>query len=518
MQLPFKISNKHQAVLIREDPRVGNIIPHVRKLNKNGNVFYLVPHKPSEAKLLTNLGYKVPPPIVTHYDWQGTTPFASQKETAAMLTTNHKAFVLNGLGTGKTRATLFAVDYLKSVGEINKVLVVAPLSTLTCVWEKEVFEVFPELTTKLLYGTKAQRVKALNEDADIYIINHDGVKVLLKEIIASKKFDLVIIDEIASFRNARTNRWKALNTIVRDCRWAWGLTGTPTPNAPTDAWAQCRLLVPEKVTKYFKAFQQETMRQVSQFRWVPKNDANDTVYKAMQPAVRFTIDECVDLPETIYSTREAEMSKDQAAAYKDMMNEFHAEFAAKEITAANEGVKINKLLQIAGGYVYSNDRSVVSIDISDRLKTLKEIIEECNEKVIVFAPFVHIVTALYKELASYTSVEVVYGDTKKGDRDNIFTAFQNAPNPKVLLAHPQCMSHGLTLTVASTIVWFSPILSLEIYEQANGRIARPGQKNITNIIHIEGSPIEKRVYSRLRSRSKMQGILLDLFKTTTDQT
>jgi len=254
------------------------------------------------------------------------------------------------------------------------------------------------------------------------------------------------------------------------------------------------------------------MTQVSQFRWVARKDSHDVVHKAMQPAVRFTRDQCVDLPPTMYTTRETPMSADQAKVYKDILNQFHAEFNSDEINAANEGVKLGKLLQIAGGYVYSSDGKILDLGGMGRINDLLEIIEETNEKVIVFAPYIHMVDNVYNVLSKVLSVEKVYGNTPKAKRDQIFNLFQNSKHPHVLVAHPQCMSHGLTLTMASTIVWFSPPMSLEIYEQANARITRPSQKNNTYIVHMESSPVEKRVYKRLQSKGKMQGILLDMFR------
>lgn len=510
--LPFRISDKHNAVLIKEDPRVKNIIPHVKSINKNGNIYYLVPHRASEVKLMYNLGYTLPSPIHTQYGWNGTTPFDSQRTTAALLTLNRRAYVLNDMGTGKTRSTLYAIDFLIKTGEVNKVLVVAPLSTLTCVWEQEIFNAFPHRTAIALHGTKKQRLKALSQDVDVYIINHDGIKVIQDALAERGDINCVVIDELASFRNARTDRWKKLNAITKNKKYVWGLTGSPTPNAPTDAWGQVRLLTPERVPKYFKAFQQETMAQVSQFRWVARSDSHQTVHKAMQPSVRFTRDQCVDLPPTMYSTRETEMGTDQKKAYKSLLNQFHAEFVGNEISAANEGVKLGKLLQVAGGYVYSNEGKILDIGGMGRINDLLEIIDETNEKVIVFAPYIHMVDNVYNVLSKTVSAEKVYGDTPKAQRDKIFNLFQNSKHPHVLVAHPQCMSHGLTLTVASTIVWYSPPMSLEIYEQANARITRPSQKNNTYIIHMESSPVERRVYKRLQSKGKMQGILLDMFK------
>lgn len=510
--VPF---TKHQKVLIPYDLKVDALLPSARKVDYKGQPHLAVHHRLEETKLLRNLGYKVDSPIKHYYGWSGVTPFRTQVETAAMLTLSPRAYVLNNIGTGKTCAALFAFDYLRTISPGLKMLVVAPLSTLTAVWEREVFARFSHLHAVALFGTRKKRLKLLEEPADIYIINHDGIATI-KDELAEKNFPVVTIDELAVYRNASTKRWKMAKPLVSKALYAWGMTGAPTPNEPTDAWGQVRLLTPDNVHYSRTKFKQQVMKQVSTFRWIPRPEANDIVHEAMQPAVRYTRDDSFDMPPTTIGYRDVEMTRDQKSAYKNMMDQFAVQVKDKQITAANEGVKISKLLQIASGFIYDASGKQAILPSNPRFKLLLELIEETDNKVIVFTPFKFSVKMLARVLNHVGhSVECVSGDTPKGERDRIFNLFQNAKDPHIIVAHPSCMAHGLTLTEADTVIWFAPIWSTETYEQACGRITRAGQDKHTHILHIVGSPVEKKIYKRLENKQKCQGLLLDMFKGET---
>lgn len=475
--------------------------------------FLAIDHSVDAVRLLRNVGeITVPSPIQYYYDWCGGTPFESQRVTADLLTVAKRAYVLSEMGVGKTRAALWAYDYLRREGLVKSAVVVAPLSTLSAVWENEVFENFPHLTTAVLHGDKKRRLKLLAQPADIYVINHDGVKVLHQELFRDPRIDCVLVDELASYRNARSDRWKFLAPIVRRAQYAWGLTGSPTPNEPTDAYGQAKLLTPGSCGTSFKAFKDLTMRQIGTFKWIPREDSTDTVYRTLQPCVRFTRAQCFDLPETTYSAREVVLEPRAAAAYKQMFNDLAIQSAAGEIAAANEGVKLSKLLQIACGFVYDSKGNGHFLGGTERFKQIIEIVENASGKVIVFAPFRYFVELLGRVLSSKYPVATIHGDVPPSQRAKIFTSFQREDEPRVLVAHPATMAHGLTLTSAATIVWASPTTSLEIYEQANARITRAGQKRQTHIIHIQGTKAERYIYSRLQRKAKMQGALLDLFR------
>jgi SNF2 family DNA or RNA helicase len=517
----------HSEALVSAKFKVFMVPYHegLRNLVPNSKHFYhptkgqqlIVPHEIDTVKLARNFGFRVPAPILSRYDWNNHTgkdaPFKTQKITAAMLTMNRRAYVLSQMGTGKTRATLHALNYLMLTGEIKRAVVVAPLSTLWNVWDSEVFRYFNHLSVSVLYGSKDKRIKLLNDPADIYVINHQGVGVLINELKARGDLDAIVIDELGILRTEGTNMWCDINALIQNRKYVWGLTGSPTPNEPADAWAQCKLLTPHSVPSRFMHFKRITMRKVSQFRWVPKDDANDIVYEAMQPAVRFKRSDCTELPPVVYQSRKVALSKQQERVYKTMIEKLTVMFQQGQVTAANEGVLFSKLLQIAAGWVYTTDKQIVGLDNTDRLENLLEIIDESDGKVIVFNEFVHAAMNLYSVLEKKRiACSLVTGQTPASDRNQIFTAFQNHQYPRVLVAHPKCMAHGLTLTAANTIVWFTPTTSLETYEQACARITRPGQKLNQLIIHLTGTPVEAKLYRRLQQKKTTQGALLELFE------
>lgn len=508
---------------LKQPERITTVIPTSKLVNHKGDTLVAVPHKPEETKVLRNLGFDVPAPMQYYYQFPGRfKPFDAQIETASFLSMHDRAFCLNSMGLGKTVTSLWAYDYMRHVGLVKKALIICPLSTMERTWADEIFRTFPHLDAVVLYGTREKRKKLLKQDADLYVINTDGIKTIVDDLKDRDDIDLILVDEIAMFRNASTDRWKTLNTICnkQTTRRVWALTGSPVPNEPTDAWAQCRVVTPTNpdVPKYFGKFRDLVMRQITQFKWVAKDNALDVVRQSMQPAIRFALDDCVDLPEQIFEHRDVEMSPEQKKAYKDMMSKLTAELVAERmdethtITAVNEAVKANKLIQIACGVAYGPDGEHIILPANQRIEVLKECIEESEGKVLVFVPLTGVLNHLKEELEKHFTVAVVHGETKKHERDEIFRAFQNSAEPRVLLANPTTMSHGLTLTAATNIVWYAPVYSGEVYEQACARVRRPGQKKTTVIVHIAASEVERRAYSRLKDKQRMQGLLLDLMK------
>lgn len=483
------------------------------KVTWKGTDYSVFPHTPTYVLALRNMGINAPGLIGHYYNWPGADlPFEAQRVTADTLVLNRRCFVLNDIGTGKTRSALFAVDFLMTRGVVNKCLIVAPLSTLASVWEQEIMMVMPHRTSISLYHpTRKGRLKRLKESPDFYVINHHGTKVIQEELAARPDIDCVIIDELATFRNPQTDMWKSMNAVIQNRRYVWGMTGSPTPNSPEDAYGQIKLLTPERAPKSARAWRSMTMDKITQFIWTPKKTANDTVYQAMRPGVRFSRDDCLDLPERMVSTQDVTLSPRQAAIYKELTQRYKAKLFEGDVTAANEGVLMNKLLQVSCGFVYTNEKGEVDLQNQNRLDVLESIIRTAKHKVIVFAPFVFAVGMLEKEVSKYATTGLVHGGVSKSKRDQIFRQFQHGTEMKTLIAHPACMAHGLTLTSSNVIVWYSPISSAEIYEQANGRITRAGQKNKQYVVHLAGTPVERRTYSRLRRRQRMQGVLLDMF-------
>jgi SNF2 family DNA or RNA helicase len=340
------------------------------------------------------------------------------------------------------------------------------------------------------------------------------LSIVLPDLRDRDDIDLIIVDEVAAYRNANTKKWKILNEIVnhQKPRGCWGLTGTPTPRAPTDAFGQTKLVKPENYRGYFTQFKHDTMHQINQFRWVPKRGAEQVVSQVLSPSIRFALEDCVTLPPTIRQHRSCDLSAAQKKHYKELMDEAVTEIEGSQITAVNAAVLINKIVQVACGVPYNSQSQAIEIDFGPRLNLLKEIIEESSEKVIVFVPLTGVLSALEAKLSKEWSVAVIDGGVGKGKRNQIFSDFQRNKDPHVLLANAGTMAHGLNLTAASTIVWYAPINSNDIYTQANARIVRPGQKNITNIVHMQATATEGKIYKALAEQTRLQDVVLDLVK------
>ena len=512
---------KALALKLNNPNRVLDTIPTAKHISVRGTDLVVLPHRLDEVRVLNNMGIKAPSPILHYYDWPGRfTPFDHQKQTAAFLTTNKRGLVLNDIGTGKTQSALWAADYLIKTKQVKKVLIMSPLSTLERVWGDAIFLGFPERRFVVLHGTAERRRKLMQQDADFYIINHDGFSIIADD--AHGEFDLVIVDEAAVLRNPGTQRfkqfrkWLGMNPGTR----LWLMTGTPTPNDPTDAWALAKLVDSPNCTSTFTAFRDQVMMKLGQWKYVPRPEAINTVSHVLQPSVRFTRDECFDLPETIIQTRQVDLTPEQNKYYKTMLKELVVEVAKAKvsggtISAVNEAVKVQKLVQIACGVAYGDDGQNIELDASPRVKLVKELIEEAGEKVIVFVPLTGTLHMLERELSKHWSVGVVNGQVSSSKRDVIFKDFQDSRDPHVLIAHPGTMAHGLTLTTASTIIWYGPVNSNETYVQANGRIERIGKNKVSNLIHIESTALEHKMYDRLKGKQSMQGLLLDLIQEQT---
>jgi SNF2 family DNA or RNA helicase len=508
------ITRDGRHVVVPWDATLANAVPHARDFTWEGERRLLLPNEPEEARVARNVGVPVPAPILTRYDWAGTQPWDIQRTTAALLTESPRCYVLSSMGTGKTRAVIYATDWLMRTKQASRALIIAPLSTLTPVWERELFQLMLKRRVSILYGSKEKRLKLLKSGADICVINHHGLRVLGQEVQKSG-FDIVVLDELAIYRTRNTELWKAARDLVSldTTRFAWGLTGSPTPNAPTDAWAQVRLLTPERTVRSFVAFQDLTMRKLSQFRWFPKPDANVIVHAAMSPSVRYTRDDVMELPECSVVDRAVKLDTDAAKAYTMMFNKARILTEKNEsVSAVNQGVLHNKLLQLSCGFLYTDTKTVYALPAQGRLDALTEVLDETERKVLVLVPFLHALTGVATHLRKHNyDIATVHGGTSRGSRDKIFNDFQMGKSPRIIVAHPQTLSHGLTLTEADTIVWYSPTTSNETYEQANARINRPGQKHKTMIVHMVGTTVERATYTRLRDRQRMQNCLLDLF-------
>jgi len=421
--------------------------------------------------------------------------------------------------TGKTRCALWAFDYLKGNGLATRMLVVAPLSTLKFTWAAEVLRTLPHLKVGILHGTRERRVATLADMSyDIYVINHDGMKILGDELRARPDIDTLCIDELAVYRNGGNSRSKDMMKYAKRMKWVWGMTGSPTPREPTDAWSQCRIVNPHvNVPAFFKRFRDATMYKVTNFKWEAKPDALDYVHRIMQPAVRFTLDDVVELPELVERTVRIELSKKQDGAYTRLRDHALAQIDNHTITAVNAGAVLNKMLQVSTGWVYTSKGDVIPLENEKRIEALVDVVTSAANKILVFVPYKHAMHGVAEALTKEGfDVATVSGDTPARQRGEIFHLFQNTNRYKVIVAHPQCLAHGITLTAADTVVWFAPTMDLEIFSQANARIRRVGQKNKQLLLYFASTPVELKAYRMLRKKENLQTKLLQMFADSTE--
>lgn len=508
------LPSKRAVVLTLKNPdRVAALLPRHQRIN--GHTI-AVRHGVEETKVLRNLGLDVPSPINTYYDYPRKYPtvFEHQKATSAFLTLNNRCFVFNDMGLGKSLSALWAADYLMREGLIRRVLILSTMTCMETVWQHELFTNLPQRTSIVVHGSRDVRYLALQEDVDFYVLNHDGVRVhgVVESILNRGDIDLIIVDEASYLRNSRTAMYHSFQKLLQPEHRLWMLTGLPCPNGPTDAFGIGKLVSPDRLPKYFTRWQADTMVKVSQFKWVPKAGSTDLVFNALQPAIRFRKEDCLDLPEVVYLNRQVSLSVEQTKAYNAMKEKLFIMQANSPVTAANAGVKLSKLLQICCGGVRTDVETFAPIPCSPRLEALKEAILEANAKTVVFVPY----TGALNQVAAYLESEgittaVVDGSVTGRKRTAELNAFTGHQHPQVLVANPRTTSHGLNLTVADTMVWFSPIHSLDTYIQACERMERPGQRNNMRIIHLGSNALEWGVYGVLKKRDENQQTLLDLY-------
>jgi SNF2 family DNA or RNA helicase len=509
------VKDKALVLKTRRPELVTDAIKNCKRVGEaNGLVELAVKWEYEEASALAELGAKeVPSPMLRDYEWTGKlTPFEHQKETASFLSLYKKAFCFNEAGTGKTASVIWAVDYLMKLGLIKRVLVVCPLSIMKSAWQEDLFKFAMHRSCSVAHGSGARREKIINAGSEFVIINFDGVAVV-KDTILKADFDLIVVDEANAYKNSQTSRWKTMRDLCKKIERLWMLTGTPAAQSPLDAYGLAKLVSPHRVPKYYTPYRDAVMYKVSQHIWRPKPNSDKVVHKVLQPAIRFEKDQCLDLPEVLAVDREAPLTPQQEKYYKLLKKQMTMQAAGEQITSVNAATNLNKLLQISGGAVYSDDREVVQFDVKNRLNVVLEVINEAPHKVLVFVPFTHTIDLL-KDFLDKNKVpaEIISGKVTLNNRSKIFQDFQTKPDPQVLIIQPQAASHGLTLTAADTIIWYAPVTSVETYLQANARIDRPGQKHSMTIVHIQGSEVEARIYTMLKSKVLNHNKIVELYR------
>jgi SNF2 family DNA or RNA helicase len=511
------INNKVLVVRTKFPSRITETIQKSKVVQKEGEVSEVaVNWGLHEAQTLRTLNLKnVPSPIVRDYAWPGAfPPMSHQKDTASFFTLHKRAFCFNEQGTGKTAAAIWAADYLINQGLVRRVLIICPLSIMQASWQSDLFKCAVHRHVGIAHGSREKRKAIINGAAEFIVINYDGVETVAEDILNDGTFDLIIVDEANAYKNVTTKRWKTLKSLVGDKTWLWMMTGTPAAQSPTDAFGLAKMNVPQNVPRFFGAFRDMVMVNISRFKWIPKPTAQQTIFAALQPAIRFTKEQCIDLPDITYTSRNAPLTPQQEKYYKILKDDMLLSAAGEEVSTVNAATNLNKLLQISGGAVYSDAGNVIEFDVSNRLSVVQEVIDEASHKVLVFVPFTHTINLLKEYLTKQgVTTEIINGNVSVNKRTDIFKRFQEQPEPRVLLIQPQAASHGVTLTAANVIIWYAPVTSIETYLQANARIHRQGQKNPMTVVHIAGSQVENKLYSMLQGKLTTHSQLVDLYNT-----
>ena len=505
------IDNRGLLLRLRNPAKITTAIPTSKAVGEHE---VLVKWGVEETRVLRNLNIPdVPSPILGRYDWPGRyKPFEHQKTTASFMTMNRRSFCFNEQGTGKTASAIWAADFLMTQKLIKRVLIICPLSIMDSAWRADLFSFAMHRTVEIAHGAKKKRQEIINGNAEFVIINYDGVEIVRDEVAAGG-FDLIVVDEATHYKNAQSKRWKILASVMKPETWLWLMTGTPAAQSPVDAYGLAKLVNPKEVPKFFGAFREMVMHKVTQFKWAPKPNATEIVYNCLQPAIRFTKEQCLDLPAMTYVKREVALTSQQKKYYDLLRKQMMTTAGGEQITAANAAVAMNKLLQISCGAVYSDTGETVEFDVRNRYKVLREVIDESSQKVLIFVPFKHVIGILREKLAKDgITNDVINGDVSAHRRTAIFKEFQETDNPRVLIIQPQAAAHGVTLTAANTIVWWGPTSSLETYAQANARVHRSGQKHPCTVVQLEGSMVEKHIYKMLDQRINVHTKMIDLYQ------
>lgn len=509
--LAFDTDNPAQITALIPKSRVMGI-------NADGTSSVLVDWSVDAWRILRNLNIgDVPHPISKRYKWPGVyTPFAHQRHTAEFLASNPRCYCLNEAGTGKSAAAAWAADYLLKTKQISRVLIVCPLSIMDTAWRADLFRTVMHRSVGIATGSRKQRLDVIASNCEFVIINFDGVKVVT-DALASGGFDLVIIDEATAIKATNTDRWRAMNSIIKPSTWVWAMTGTPAAQSPEDAYGIAKLVRSDSVPRSHSMWKDRVMVKITQFTWVPRANAQQIVYDTLQPAIRYTKEECLDLPDIVYTTREVPLTPQQRKYYDAIKQDMVALAAGEEITATNAAALLGKLSQLSAGCIYTDTKEVIEFDIKPRLKELIDIIDSTAHKVLVFVPFRHVNEMLQEALRSHYGdaniIESIQGGVSAGARAETIKRFQTEDNPKVLLLSPQATAHGITLTKADQIVWWAPIYSTEYYLQANARAHRAGQTNKVTVTHLQGSPVESRMYKMLQGKIDLHQSLVELYKS-----
>ena len=421
-----------------------------------------------------------------------------------------EAAVFLDMGLGKSVITLTAIlDLCLDRFEISKVLVIAPLRVARDTWSTEIqkWDHLKPFTYSVVVGTVAERKAALQKKAHIYLINRENVSWLVEESGFPFDFDMVVIDELSSFKSYQAKRFRSLLKVRPTVKRIVGLTGTPSSNGLMDLWAEFRVLDLGKrlgrfITHYRNTyFQPDKRNGMVIYSYKPLPGAEDTIYeKISDMTISMKAVDHLDMPECIFNEVRVSLSPDERSKYDTLRDDLILSIGDNDIDAANAASLSNKLSQMANGAVYGDDRIVHNIH-DHKLDALEDLIEAANGKPVLVAYwFKHDLERIQKRF----KVREI-----KSSKD---IADWNDGKIPVAVIHPASAGHGLNLQAGgSTLIWFGLTWSLELYQQTNARLWRQGQKSATVVIHhiIAEDTIDELILKALHKKEKSQNALID---------
>lgn len=441
-------------------------------------------------------------------------PYFYQDFAESFILENAEAGLLLDMGMGKTAITLTAVEKLvRDYFEVARVLVIAPLKPAKETWPVEIkkWDHLKGLKASLVIGSEKERLEALQADAEIYIINRENVAWLVGHYRKHWPFDMVVIDELSSFKSGKSVRFKELRKVRKYIKRIVGLTGTPSPNGLLDLWAQVYLLDEGKalgrtVTGYRdRYFDPDKRNATTIFSYKLKDGAEEEIYQKLDGlCISMKTSDYLKLPERLDIQHEVELPESVMEQYKQLERDMLLPFAEGDIDAGTAGILTNKLLQLCGGSVYDENGKAKDFH-SEKLDKLEQLIEEANgQSVLVFYAYKHERDRILAKFPEAVDVK----------EDNAVERW-NAGEIPILLAHPASAGHGLNLQFGGHIaIWYNLNWSLELYQQANKRLHRMGQTETVLIHHIiVAGGVDSRILNTvLVSKDKTQNALIDALR------
>ena len=440
-------------------------------------------------------------------------PHDYQQYAATKVIEQEAVGLLLDMGLGKTVITLSAVsELLHDYFDVGKLLVIAPLKVAEETWGAEIgkWEHTKHLRLSKILGKKKDRLEALEQEADIYVVNRENVVWLVDHYKKKWPFDMVVVDELSSFKSNQSKRFKALRKVRPLIKRIVGLTGTPTPNGLLDLWPQVYLLdqgerLGKTLTAYRdKYFLPDKRNQNVIFSYKPKPGAQEEIYERLSDlCVSMKAKDWINLPERIDRIHHAILKPEDMAKYEQLEEDYLLPVVPSDVVASSAAVLSNKLLQLANGAVYDEGGNVVVIH-DEKLEALEQLVEASNGKpLLVFYSYKH----------DLSRIKERFPEAKTMDCPGVIREWNTGRIP-MLLAHPASAGHGLNLQAGgNTVVWFGLTWSLELYQQANARLHRQGQKQRVMVYHIcAKDTVDEVVLKVLKGKDATQEALLKALK------